>query len=210
MVDLCPVVKWCDIQMVVWKPDWKRPVYGPKCSVFEYLLVVTFDISLFADIIYASLYKIWSKSLWSFMWLGNGLRTFNTLSQVNGLPEFNRITRIASIILGSLGFGFYTAQLNFIVWLFQGVPSRNLSGVAPPSSHDQIGPADHVSNIRPIRYHIPINESSLHLKYRLLRQETETFNHNFWAKHNKEFAEVNIQFDNYSLFSVRSHSKLVP
>ena len=35
MVDLCPVVKRSGIQMVVWKPDWKKPGYGPKCPVFE-------------------------------------------------------------------------------------------------------------------------------------------------------------------------------
>ena len=34
MVDLCPVVKWSGIQMVVWKPDLKKPVYGSKCQVF--------------------------------------------------------------------------------------------------------------------------------------------------------------------------------
>ena len=22
--------------MVVWKPDWKKPGYGPKCSVFDW------------------------------------------------------------------------------------------------------------------------------------------------------------------------------
>ena len=36
MVDLCPVVKWFGIQMVVWKPDRKKSVYGPKCLVFEW------------------------------------------------------------------------------------------------------------------------------------------------------------------------------
>ena len=36
MVDLCPVVKWSCIQMVVWKQDWKKPVYGPKCPVFKW------------------------------------------------------------------------------------------------------------------------------------------------------------------------------
>ena len=35
MVDLCPVVKWSGIQMVVWKPDWKRPV-APKCPVIKW------------------------------------------------------------------------------------------------------------------------------------------------------------------------------
>ena len=34
-VDLCPVVKWLGIQMVVWKPDLKKPVYGSKCPVYE-------------------------------------------------------------------------------------------------------------------------------------------------------------------------------
>ena len=36
MVGLCLVVKWSSIQMVVWKPGWKNPVYGPKCPVFEW------------------------------------------------------------------------------------------------------------------------------------------------------------------------------
>ena len=36
IVDLCSDVKWSGIQMVVWKPDWKRPVYGQKCQVFEW------------------------------------------------------------------------------------------------------------------------------------------------------------------------------
>ena len=36
MVDLCRVVRWSGIQMVVWKPDWKKPVCGPKRLVFEW------------------------------------------------------------------------------------------------------------------------------------------------------------------------------
>ena len=36
MEDLSPVVKWSGIWMVVWKPDWIRPVYDPKCLVFKY------------------------------------------------------------------------------------------------------------------------------------------------------------------------------
>ena len=36
MVDFCPVVKWSAIQMVVWKLDWKKSVYGPKCPVFKW------------------------------------------------------------------------------------------------------------------------------------------------------------------------------
>ena len=36
MADLCPFVKWSGIQMMVWKPDWKKPVYDWKCQVFEW------------------------------------------------------------------------------------------------------------------------------------------------------------------------------
>ena len=36
MVDLCQVVKWSGIQMVVWKPDWKKTVHGPKFPVFKW------------------------------------------------------------------------------------------------------------------------------------------------------------------------------
>ena len=35
MVDLCLIVKWPDIRMV-WKLDWKKPAYGPKCPVFKW------------------------------------------------------------------------------------------------------------------------------------------------------------------------------
>ena len=28
---VCLVVKWSGIWMVVWKPDWKKPVHGPNC-----------------------------------------------------------------------------------------------------------------------------------------------------------------------------------
>ena len=36
MVDFCPIVKWSGIWMVVWKPDWKKPAYGPKISCFKW------------------------------------------------------------------------------------------------------------------------------------------------------------------------------
>ena len=36
MVYLCLVVRWSGIGMVVWKPDWKKPVYGQRCPIFEW------------------------------------------------------------------------------------------------------------------------------------------------------------------------------
>ena len=59
------------------------------------------------------------------------------------------------------------------------------------SGYDEIGPAHPVSNLRQMRYLIPANESELHRKYRLLREETWHWSNEFWAKHNTEFAEVN-------------------
>lgn len=66
--------------------------------------------------------------------------------------------------------------------------------VTPPTLYDQIGPAHAVSNIRPVKFYKPDNESKLHQKYRLLREETIEWNQDFWAKHNKEFAEAREKF----------------
>lgn len=62
--------------------------------------------------------------------------------------------------------------------------------VAPPlSNHDYIGPPDPVSNLRRVRFHIPSDESALHKKYRLLQEDTQRWNDDFWRKHNQEFAK---------------------
>ena len=45
----------------------------------------------------------------------------------------------------------------------------------PPPQHDQIGPPDAVTNLRPVRLHIPPNESKLHERYRLLREDTHRY-----------------------------------
>ena len=46
--------------------------------------------------------------------------------------------------------------------------------VTPPlTNHDHIGPPDPVSNLRRVRFYIPPNESPLHKKYRLLREDTQ-------------------------------------
>ena len=59
-----------------------------------------------------------------------------------------------------------------------------------PDSRDMIGPAHPISNIRKICFHKPSNETTLHKKYRLLRQDTLEWNHKFWLNHNTEFAKV--------------------
>ncbi|XP_042245177.1 cytochrome c oxidase assembly factor 8 isoform X3 [Thunnus maccoyii] len=66
---------------------------------------------------------------------------------------------------------------------------KNRSTSRPPASstHDWIGPPNPLSNLRPIVYHIPENESELEKRLRHLRQETEDWNHEFWTKQNITF-----------------------
>ncbi|KAI2657638.1 Cytochrome c oxidase assembly factor 8 [Labeo rohita] len=60
---------------------------------------------------------------------------------------------------------------------------------AASSKYDWIGPPDRLSNLRPIIYHIPENETPLERKLRHLRQETEDWNHEFWTKQNFTFTK---------------------
>ncbi|XP_067099402.1 cytochrome c oxidase assembly factor 8 [Osmerus mordax] len=57
------------------------------------------------------------------------------------------------------------------------------------SKHDWMGPPDRLSNLRPILYHIPENETELEKLLRKLRQDTEDWNHEFWAKQNVTFSK---------------------
>ncbi|XP_042245175.1 cytochrome c oxidase assembly factor 8 isoform X1 [Thunnus maccoyii] len=66
-------------------------------------------------------------------------------------------------------------------------PQRSTSRPPASSTHDWIGPPNPLSNLRPIVYHIPENESELEKRLRHLRQETEDWNHEFWTKQNITF-----------------------
>ncbi|XP_072284982.1 cytochrome c oxidase assembly factor 8 [Pyxicephalus adspersus] len=59
----------------------------------------------------------------------------------------------------------------------------------PPtqSKHDWIGPPDRYSNLRPIKYFVPKDESHLERKLRELRQETQEWNQKFWENQNITF-----------------------
>ncbi|KAG9275268.1 cytochrome c oxidase assembly factor 8 [Astyanax mexicanus] len=59
----------------------------------------------------------------------------------------------------------------------------------PTSKYDWIGPPDRLSNLRPIIYHIPENETQLERRLRHLRQETEDWNHEFWKHQNVTFSK---------------------
>uniref|UniRef100_A0A8C4T4W0 Cytochrome c oxidase assembly factor 8 n=1 Tax=Erpetoichthys calabaricus TaxID=27687 RepID=A0A8C4T4W0_ERPCA len=66
----------------------------------------------------------------------------------------------------------------------------------PPenSQYDWIGPPDPVSNLRPIRFHVAANESTLEKHLRLFRQETEEWNQKFWATQNSSFIKEKEEF----------------
>lgn len=57
---------------------------------------------------------------------------------------------------------------------------------------DYIGPPDKTSNLRPVVRHVPEDESPLQKELRLVRIETEEWNQQFWANHNKRFIAVSV------------------
>ncbi|CAN9502658.1 unnamed protein product [Ophioblennius macclurei] len=68
-------------------------------------------------------------------------------------------------------------------------PKRSAVRPAPSTTHDWIGPPNPLSNLRPIVYRVPEDESELERRLRLLRQETEDWNHQFWTKQNISFTK---------------------
>ncbi|TKC44431.1 hypothetical protein EI555_012991 [Monodon monoceros] len=75
-------------------------------------------------------------------------------------------------------------------------PVLQVSRFCPPrkSCHDWIGPPDKYSNLRPVHFYIPENESPLEQKLRELRQETQEWNQQFWANQNLTFLKEKEKF----------------
>lgn len=53
--------------------------------------------------------------------------------------------------------------------------------------YDWVGPANRVSNIRPIKLRILKNESKWETDYRLARESLNNWNCKFWSEHNQLF-----------------------
>ncbi|XP_070776817.1 cytochrome c oxidase assembly factor 8 [Enoplosus armatus] len=68
-------------------------------------------------------------------------------------------------------------------------PKRSTFRPVATSTHDWIGPPNPLSNLRPIVYHVPENETELEKRLRHLRQQTEDWNHDFWTKQNITFSK---------------------
>ncbi|XP_015487631.1 cytochrome c oxidase assembly factor 8 isoform X2 [Parus major] len=69
-------------------------------------------------------------------------------------------------------------------------------GFRPPAhSHsDWIGPPDKHSNLRPIIFYVPPEESALERRLREARQEAQASNQRFWARHNRAFRQEKEEF----------------
>ncbi|XP_077036861.1 cytochrome c oxidase assembly factor 8 isoform X3 [Agelaius phoeniceus] len=69
-------------------------------------------------------------------------------------------------------------------------------GFRPPAhSHsDWIGPPDKLSNLRPVIFYVPPEESALERRLREARQEAQASNQRFWARHNRAFRQEKEEF----------------
>lgn len=59
---------------------------------------------------------------------------------------------------------------------------------------DLIGPPDQISNLRPVTFAKPGNETIAEKQYRKAREDTQAWNQNFWTKHNTSFVEERKEF----------------
>ncbi|NXW90887.1 APOP1 protein, partial [Alopecoenas beccarii] len=64
----------------------------------------------------------------------------------------------------------------------------------PHSCSDWIGPPDKHSNLRPIIFYVPPEESPLERRLREARQEAQACNQRFWAQQNRAFRQEKEEF----------------
>lgn len=60
----------------------------------------------------------------------------------------------------------------------------------PNNGVDLIGPPDPISNLRPIIRSCSLNETALQHHLRLMQDATQSWNQEFWTKHNTNFIKV--------------------
>ncbi|CAG8470792.1 4106_t:CDS:10 [Ambispora leptoticha] len=60
---------------------------------------------------------------------------------------------------------------------------------------DYVGIPDKISNLRPIKYYIPENESPQDIEWRLHRERVDQLNHQFWTINNKLFIDEKQEYE---------------
>lgn len=66
--------------------------------------------------------------------------------------------------------------------------SQNNSGISIRG--DIVGPPNPISNIRPIIFHIPRNETTIEKIFRHKREHIQKWHEEFWSNHNLKFVQV--------------------
>jgi hypothetical protein len=64
-----------------------------------------------------------------------------------------------------------------------------------PVAADMIGTPDPISNLRPVKYYIPSNETTEEREWRESCQRVDAFNEDFWQKNNTLFMNAKAEFE---------------
>ena len=67
--------------------------------------------------------------------------------------------------------------------------------LATPVAADMIGTPDPISNLRPVKYYIPSNETAEEREWRESCQRVDAFNEDFWQKNNTLFMNAKAEFE---------------
>ncbi|KAJ2397648.1 hypothetical protein GGI23_003458, partial [Coemansia sp. RSA 2559] len=62
-----------------------------------------------------------------------------------------------------------------------------------------VGPPHPISNIRPIKFYIPSDETSIERKYRELREHAVARDHEFWLDNNMRFEQGKADFERHTV-----------
>ncbi|XP_073970115.1 cytochrome c oxidase assembly factor 8 isoform X2 [Rhodnius prolixus] len=71
--------------------------------------------------------------------------------------------------------------------------SQNNSGISIRG--DIVGPPNPISNIRPIIFHIPRNETTIEKIFRHKREHIQKWHEEFWSNHNLKFVQERKEFE---------------
>ncbi|CDS06825.1 hypothetical protein LRAMOSA09350 [Lichtheimia ramosa] len=64
-----------------------------------------------------------------------------------------------------------------------------------PVAADMIGTPDPVTNLRPVRYYVPPDETQEEKEWRLQQERVDEYNQNFWRKNNTMFTEAKAEYE---------------
>ena len=107
--------------------------------------------------------------------------------------DLSWIRRYSYIYGPILGLCFYIQVLDKNMSMISFQKTVTLPSLPPENSdNDWIGPPDKVSNIRQMKFSIPVNETSTERQFREKREALQKWHHQHWTKHNKSFFQVRL------------------